>query len=1006
MNRQTKRLRLVPLTLAAALLLGLGGPAGAALADPGTSATGEAKTAEWKAFSHLPAFPGAEGAGMYTTGGRGGEVYEVTNLNDSGPGSFRDAVSQGNRIVVFRVSGVIHLKSKLNITGSNLTIAGQTAPGDGISLHDYPVFLKADNVIIRYLRFRMGDTSGAADDALSVRGQRNIIIDHCSFNWAIDEVLSPYQNSNVTVQWSIAGEALTMSIHKKGRHGFGGLWGSGSSYHHNLLIHNASRNARFKGPTDTHSDPVIDYRNNVIYNWNYLSAYGGDAADINMVNNYYKYGPDTLFSKRSSILEQTGARGKLYIAGNYVDGAPEVTQDNWLGVRNGGKERLDAPVPALPVATETAEEAYERVLAGAGAILPKRDAIDARLIQDVRNRTGRHINTPSEVGGYPVLNSAPAPVDSDRDGMPDEWELAHGLDPFDPSDRNGDWNGDGYTNVEKYLNAIAGSGSLNPEVSLTSPDMHELYGEGAAVVIEARASDPDGKVAKVEFYRNDTKLGEAADAPFRLVWANAPEGTHYVRARAIDDTGTATDSATVPIHVNAEGDIGPWLSRDVGQPGIAGHADLRDGVFTVKGAGNWREDDSFHFVYRELSGDGDIVARIDSITDTTPNNRSGVMLREALTPGAREAMAALSVRGNGYVGVFYSKTDEGAPLGETDPVAGLMTPYWVKLEKRGETISGYISPDGIDWRLLSSAVYPGMDKVYAGLATEAAKEPNLIENYNASRFSQVGLATAPQATIVYSSTEPTEGSVTATLVTEQPVTVTNNGGSSSYTFYWNGSFTFEFVDAAGRRGTATAAVDHIRSASSGLPGKPVLANSQGHAHGLRDGHYEVRMNMWWGHNGAIYKLYENDVLIDTQYMADRSPAAQSAVTEATYRPNGTYRYVAELTNAFGTTRSEPHTVTVSQAAPGEPVLSVVRSGVQGDYEVRMNMWWGTNGTLYRLYENGTLLHTGTLEAATPGAQSAAAAVRGRAAGTYTYTAELENAAGITASKPVTITVSP
>lgn len=694
----------------------------------------------------IPAFPGAEGGGMYTTGGRGGEVYEVTNLNDSGPGSLRDAVSQSNRTIVFRVSGNIELKSKLYIKGSNLTIAGQTAPGDGISVINYPTFVQGNNIIIRYIRFRMGDVSGAEDDAMSIRKYSNIIIDHCSFSWAIDEVLSPYENRNVTVQWSIIGEALTMSIHKKGRHGFGGLWGAGNStYHHNLIVHNASRNPRFKGTVE--DDMTLDYRNNVVYNWNYLSAYGGDSANINMINNYYKYGPDTLVGKRSTVLEQTGTRGQLYIAGNYIDGDPAVTADNWLGVDNDGKERLNEPIPAYPVTTESAVEAYESVLNGAGAILPKRDPVDARIVSDVRNRTGRHINTPPEVGGFPELKSAPAPADSDHDGMPDDWELSHGLNPADPSDRNGDLDSDGYTNLEQYLNSITGTGTKNPEVRLTAPAINTLLDAGSRIELKAEAADPDGEIAKVEFYANDVKLGEDDSKPYRLEWTNVPEGTYYVRARAIDDSGTATDSSTVPVHVNAQGDISPWQSADVGQPGIPGHANFQDGVFTVKGAGNWREDDSFHFVYRKLKGDGMLTARIDKITDTTPNNRAGVVIRESFEPLSREAMMALSVRGEAYVGVFYSRSEAGAALAETPPIAGLHTPYWVRIAKSGDTVSGYLSADGINWTLVSSMTMANSPEVWIGMAAEAAEEDNEIDNYNASTFSNVVFDGQPVITI-------------------------------------------------------------------------------------------------------------------------------------------------------------------------------------------------------------------------------------------------------------------
>ena len=691
----------------------------------------------------IPAFPGAEGGGMYTTGGRGGTVYEVTNLNDSGPGSFRDAVSQSNRIIVFRVSGNIQLQSSLNITGSNLTIAGQTAPGDGISINNYSVYVKADNIIMRYLRFRMGDESPAEGDSMSIDGRKNIIIDHCSFQWAIDEVLSPQTTDNLTVQWSIIGEALHMSKHEKGRHGFGGLWGAGNtSYHHNLLVHNSSRNPRFKGRTEE-DKRSLDYRNNVVYNWNYKTAYGGGSANVNMINNYNKYGPDTDLNKRDLVLDELGLNGQWYIDGNYIDGSPEVTADNWLGVHDftPTNTRLYEPVPAYPVTTHTPQEAYELVLAQAGAIMPKRDSVDARIIHDAINRTGRQINSPAEVGGWPALNSLPAPVDTDHDGMPDEWELAHGLNPNDPEDRNGQLNGAGYTNLEIYLNSIVSNGTENPTVQITSPSINTITDAGTTITIDAQAADPDGSISKVEFYRNNVKLGEDDTAPYQFIWSNVQEGTYFLVAKAIDNSGTSTDSDAVPVHINASGDIAPWTAVDIGSPGLPGHSNLNDGMFTVKSSGNISSNpESFQFAYQKLVGDGQLVARIDKITHTTPLAKAGVMIREKLTPGAQMGLAALAVRGDGHVAEFYSRDSEGADIVETPPLPSINPPYYVKIVKFGGTVTGYISQEGTNWSPIGSMPFDA-NEVYIGLMADAAKENNLIENYNKSLFSQVNFET-------------------------------------------------------------------------------------------------------------------------------------------------------------------------------------------------------------------------------------------------------------------------
>ncbi|MDZ7262922.1 MAG: fibronectin type III domain-containing protein [candidate division KSB1 bacterium] len=402
------------------------------------------------------AFPGAEGYGRLTTGGRGGKVIEVTNLNDSGTGSLRAAVqTMGARTVVFRVSGTIELKSELVITNGNLTIAGQTAPGDGICIRNYPVIIDADNVIIRYLRVRLGDETKLAEDAISCIFHKNIIIDHCSFSWGIDEVATFRDNENATVQWCLVSESLYNSYHHKGPHGYGGIWGGkGATFHHNLLAHHSSRNPRFNG-SRYHGEPekeIVDYRNNVIYNWGMNSAYGGEAGKQNLVANYYKYGPAT--KRKDRIVEPWNDQGQWYITGNFVYGFPKITADNWAGGVQGDfwkRVRVDSPHPFSPVLTYPAEKAYELVLADVGAVLPRRDAAHYGGIWGAGSGI---IDSQKDVGGWPRLNSAPAPTDADHDGMADDWEVAHGLDPTDPEDRNDDFNGDGYTNLEKYLTSL------------------------------------------------------------------------------------------------------------------------------------------------------------------------------------------------------------------------------------------------------------------------------------------------------------------------------------------------------------------------------------------------------------------------------------------------------------------------------------------------------------------------------------------------------------------------
>lgn len=438
------------------------------------------------------AFPGAEGFGKYTTGGRGGKVIYVTNLQDAGPGSLRAAIDAfGPRYILFKVSGTIALKSRLNIRNGDLTIAGQTAPGDGITIKNYPVVIQADNVIIRFIRFRMGDEAQQEADALESRFNKNLIVDHCSMSWSTDECVSIYANENTTLQWCIIAESLRNSVHDKGAHGYGGIWGGrNASFHHNLLAHHDSRNPRLgeeAGKAFALTD-LTDVRNNVIYNWGGNSTYGGEAMNVNMVNNYYKPGPATPGgSKRGRIIsidknKNAGTEvydiwGKFYIDGNVVEGVSAATNDNWAyGVYNqfhgsygtvseADKKamRMDKPHDiGNNVTTHTAEEALALILDYGGASLV-RDAVDERIIDNVRNGNYSHegsngstkgiIDTPSDVGGWPELVSLDPPLDSSGDGMPDDWKKSMKLDP-NKKQANGRDLSTAYDNVEVYINSL------------------------------------------------------------------------------------------------------------------------------------------------------------------------------------------------------------------------------------------------------------------------------------------------------------------------------------------------------------------------------------------------------------------------------------------------------------------------------------------------------------------------------------------------------------------------
>jgi len=351
------------------------------------------------------AFPTAEGYGKYAQGGRGGIVFEVRNLNDSGEGSLREAVeAKEPRTVVFRVSGTITLESLLRIKHLYITIAGQTAPGDGICLKKNPLVIEADHVIIRYLRVRLGNESGEDTDAVSSRYTRHIILDHISASWSVDETMSIYHCDSITVQWSIISESMFNSNHVKGAHGFGGIWGSNyGTYHHNLIAHHGSRNPRMASGSG-----YTDYRNNVIYNWGYNSCYGGENQQVgnpkfnfskfNIVANYYKPGPATEPGEVSwriaspSMREDTSDFGKWYIANNVIEGNEKVTADNWNGgvQPKGGPANLqfvkmNASWPSMSIQQQTAEEAFIAVLEHSGATLPRRDPLDKRIINKAKD---------------------------------------------------------------------------------------------------------------------------------------------------------------------------------------------------------------------------------------------------------------------------------------------------------------------------------------------------------------------------------------------------------------------------------------------------------------------------------------------------------------------------------------------------------------------------------------------------------------------------------------------
>jgi len=466
------------------------------------------------------AFPTAEGAGRFTSGGRGTSsalttVYYVTSLADDGSaGTLRYAVNQtaAYRTIVFKVSGTIRLGSNLTIK-ANTTIAGQSAPGDGICLADRSVLLGGNNIIVQYLRFRLGDKNqlkttpagcgvpvapftascmplngSGGDDAFGGTGRKNIIIDHCTMSWSNDEACTIYGGDSTTVQWCMISEPLNYSYHFETgdadfeHHGYGGIWGGRrASFHHNLLAHCQGRACRFDGSRNLDGGATVglencDFTNNVIYNWGGYNVNGGEGGNYNIVNNYYKYGPSTSSGVRSMVINPYATSplpyGKYYVTGNYVDGSTSVTNNNWLGAKMQGgsladtaQSKVSTPFNVSSINIQTPVDAYNAIIKNVGVTIPTRDTLDKRVIKNVVNRTGAIIDVQGNyphgtafaltTNAWPTLTTGNPPTDTDFDGMPNWWEKREGLNPSNYSDR-GTITSNGYTVLEKYLYSIPG----------------------------------------------------------------------------------------------------------------------------------------------------------------------------------------------------------------------------------------------------------------------------------------------------------------------------------------------------------------------------------------------------------------------------------------------------------------------------------------------------------------------------------------------------------------------
>ncbi|MDO5396670.1 MAG: hypothetical protein Q4G33_01960 [bacterium] len=760
--------------------------------------------------SDLPAFPGAEGGGKYTTGARGKStrsVYHVTNLNSSGTGSFKDAVSKEGRIIVFDVGGTIELNGTLTINKNNLTILGQTAPGDGITFSGGDILIGEGkkNIIMRYLRVRPTDKNGGEPDGIGGRWNSNIIIDHCSMSWSVDEMMTLYAGSsekatpgsNLTVQNCIAAESLRMSNHFKGAHGYGAIiGGTNSSWLNNLFAHHDSRSPRLDRELQN-----TDFSNNVIYDWGITnSAYGAEPYSynnktqkksiVNWVNNYYKYGPGTAPKLMSRIFDVSNPEGvspysQFYFNGNFVEDSEQVTNNNLSGINNSRYADFLTEAAYMGKYTYeplTAGEAYKYVLANAGATLPRRDAADARIINDVKNRTGRIINNADEVGGS--IKSEPA---YKKFEIPEDWKTANSMDNAKETDIVSDGKFAGYTWIEAYINDWTENAEppSNPMVTVLSPATAAVYDSingynvdnGAWRVmkedetLEYRAvadAVPGTTVQNMELYDGSTLLKTYEGHEINDV-ISLEEGTHYLTCRAVNNKGEKTQSTTSIVYVdsvNAPENLRYTAIGDTAFEG-AGAASVNDeGIYTVSGAGgiypsSGVSNDSCGFMYRELAGDFDISVKIEEIPKFENYQVSGLMLRAGLEPSAQMAMLAdgwikygenvrviSRAKSGGKTKETFFSSSSGKVISNLDLYNTQETEYrlpkYLRMTRTGDTITFYVSNGGSSWndntrQPMTITLENLPEMVYVGLAADSACGISVKDYFARAKFSDFKL---------------------------------------------------------------------------------------------------------------------------------------------------------------------------------------------------------------------------------------------------------------------------
>ncbi|MDR2577841.1 MAG: hypothetical protein LBC70_03385 [Chitinispirillales bacterium] len=695
---------------------------------------------DWAADTNLrvlKAFPGAEGFGANTTGGRGGRVLYVTNLDDaaSNPptGSLRWAINQtGARTIMFQVAGEIKLAARLNIRNDNLTIAGHSAPGDGIVISGNTVYVGANNVIIRYMRFRMGDLNDVEDDAIWGRNQRDIIIDHSSMSWGTDECASFYDNENFTLQWSILSESLRTSVHEKGNHGYLGIWGGRrASFHHNLIAHHDSRNPRFNGArySNRASEELVDFRNNVIYNWGANSGYAGEGGRYNMVNNYYKPGPQSANSARifqpnadnGNNSQAAGVWGTFYVAGNYmlnVNGTPNTTviNDNWTGIhpnpssKNKNELRSDVEFEKGDITTHTAQEAYELVLARAGASF-RRDSTDRRVVNETRNRLAPvrasggagtragMIDSQRDVGGWDTYTFDPSevPIDSDGGGIPDYWKIANGLPLNDPSVSNQtNLSGGTYTNLEVYLYSLL-LGSTPP------PPPAWTYRGGGEFIDSLMVSDAAN--AANWSVQSDFRISVAAygDRTHTITAVPADlQGAEWVRAAMDSRTRTSPDTL-VRFRMKKAGTV--YVAHE--DRVTAKPAWLAARGFTATGhtmAASDGQNRTYTIYGREFAQGANVALGINSNDGITSTMMYIIAVKETSTTAVTPAQTALPanyalnvarINNGGVFRVNYSIRDRGAVRIDLFDIKGGKVRTLVNSSRDAGAYQEHFSADGL-----------------------------------------------------------------------------------------------------------------------------------------------------------------------------------------------------------------------------------------------------------------------------------------------------------------------